>query len=576
MIRQIDREVKRLSKMDFTGWNEITVREEFIKPLLDVLGYYKGSEYDINREGQHLLNKQFLMIGRDKINIDYELLVRKKNFWIIEAKSAKPHKINEKSICQAHMYAIHPEVNAHYYAVINGWEIKVYDARKWKEDYKPILKFESKDLPNNFKDLNDILGAKNILKILKKNILRDIKDVLSTEILEERLEEFQKDVKLILSNTRGKVKENRREAMRIKSSEFVEMFENIIETGTLEQIIKTAFELADTNQLFNITYSVFNSRFEKLDENKKTELIDKIVQIYRGRLSTTHRLNLIKLLIKILPKNNQLSGSYFYSIANEIQGAIKVCLSQFEKYNLWKELWEMEGNLYRVNYKSSFILKKVGKVFKRMVNVKENILTDEDLAFNKPHIASERLEFVERVVDAQYRYFSHLDIGELIKLNKELNDFDERIDTDFKEKFSKIGDDEKDFLYYYAYNKPFDFLNSKLFHMLCDYFNDISHLIDDEIVELTKNLLNLRSKDYAVNFADSFLIKYLYQKKQYDISFQHKDDELNQINILFNKNYARLSDKKFKITGSVNYNYISVEGFLDIKNNKLEISKINR
>ena len=59
-------ELNRLSRMKLNGWKEPDIREEFITPLLTLLGYRKGTDYDINREGSHLLPKRpFFFIGRD-------------------------------------------------------------------------------------------------------------------------------------------------------------------------------------------------------------------------------------------------------------------------------------------------------------------------------------------------------------------------------------------------------------------------------------------------------------------------------------------------------------------------------
>ena len=103
-------ELNRLSRMKLSGWNETDVREGFITPLLTLLGYHKGTDYDINREGSHLLPKRpFFFIGRDKIQLDYALLVRNRNFWIIQAKNLWMKKIlTEQAIFQAHFTLFTP------------------------------------------------------------------------------------------------------------------------------------------------------------------------------------------------------------------------------------------------------------------------------------------------------------------------------------------------------------------------------------------------------------------------------------------------------------------------------------
>src|SRR4030095_567790 len=152
-------ELNRLSRMKLNGWKEPDIREEFITPLLTLLGYWKGTDYDINREGSHLLPKRpFFFIGRDKIQLDYALLVRNRNFWIIEAKAPDQEDLPEQAIFQAHFYFIHPAVNARYFMVTNGLTTALYDARTLGDDYEPALMIRQAALPTKFIELNNYLG----------------------------------------------------------------------------------------------------------------------------------------------------------------------------------------------------------------------------------------------------------------------------------------------------------------------------------------------------------------------------------------------------------------------------------
>ena len=111
-------ELCRLARLDFSNWSEADVREEFIVPLLKILGYRKELDYSVSREESYKLNQLFIQLGRDRIKLDYICSVRKQKFWIIESKpggvkvnNVAP-KITEEEIAQAHFYSLHPAVDA--------------------------------------------------------------------------------------------------------------------------------------------------------------------------------------------------------------------------------------------------------------------------------------------------------------------------------------------------------------------------------------------------------------------------------------------------------------------------------
>ena len=102
-----------LSKKDFSQWNETEIRENFVVPLLNLLGYTKDHDYDVSAEQSYLLNPLFLQIGRERIELDYLCSVRKNKFWIIESKPGYDGKKGNKSsikkeeIDQAFFYSLH-------------------------------------------------------------------------------------------------------------------------------------------------------------------------------------------------------------------------------------------------------------------------------------------------------------------------------------------------------------------------------------------------------------------------------------------------------------------------------------
>ena len=102
----------RWKSIDFTEWNETEVREGFIIDLLHTLGYRKGTTYDLEMEKSLKLAKPYHRIGRKKVDIDYAPAIRKRYFWIVEAKPGKATAMKMGDLIQVHLYAVHPQIRS--------------------------------------------------------------------------------------------------------------------------------------------------------------------------------------------------------------------------------------------------------------------------------------------------------------------------------------------------------------------------------------------------------------------------------------------------------------------------------
>lgn len=122
----------------FKPTNEADVREDIAAPFLKALGYARGTENDIERE--RLLRYKSLQLGRKKPNdmplggkADYLLTVAGAGRWVLETKP--PYEdIDVDTIDQTLSYARHPEVCAHYAAILNGHRFVVFDRSRSSND----------------------------------------------------------------------------------------------------------------------------------------------------------------------------------------------------------------------------------------------------------------------------------------------------------------------------------------------------------------------------------------------------------------------------------------------------------
>jgi hypothetical protein len=124
---------------DLTGWCEQEVREFIICPMLQRLGYEKGTANNISLGTELKLTYPFDVLGRLKKTDrevkgrpDYVLDVDGKKRWVIEAKPAD-EQIDLACIWQAYSYARHGEVRAVCFCLCNGRELQIFDVSSTPE-----------------------------------------------------------------------------------------------------------------------------------------------------------------------------------------------------------------------------------------------------------------------------------------------------------------------------------------------------------------------------------------------------------------------------------------------------------
>jgi type I site-specific restriction endonuclease len=120
----------RFPPMNFDRMNEADIRAEVIDPLLRLLGYQSGTEFNIVRE--RTLRYPRISLGRKKPTDpevkgrpDYILEIRGLDRWIVEAKPPNTD-ISHDDIEQAYSYAFLPEVAAGYFVLCNGKRFQIF------------------------------------------------------------------------------------------------------------------------------------------------------------------------------------------------------------------------------------------------------------------------------------------------------------------------------------------------------------------------------------------------------------------------------------------------------------------
>src|SRR6187200_693646 len=127
-----------LSRYRFAGKSERAVREEWIRPLLEHLGYGIDTLNDVRYEERLALRNPRRRIGSETRIVDYIPTVLGHGLWIIEAKAPEARDSWDDAISQGWLYATHPEVDVPLMAIADGTRIAVYDVTRVDWD-QPVI-----------------------------------------------------------------------------------------------------------------------------------------------------------------------------------------------------------------------------------------------------------------------------------------------------------------------------------------------------------------------------------------------------------------------------------------------------
>jgi hypothetical protein len=148
--------------LPFATMGEADVREEILAPLIRLLGYRQGTEFDVIREQSLRYPREFIGTKKPRTDpvlrgkADYILDVVGYACWVLEAK-APGVPIDDHAIQQAWSYANHPEVRAVYFAVSNGEVLQVF-ATQAGPTAGAFMSVSYEDMEQRLPELHNTLG----------------------------------------------------------------------------------------------------------------------------------------------------------------------------------------------------------------------------------------------------------------------------------------------------------------------------------------------------------------------------------------------------------------------------------
>lgn len=433
--------LEELSKIPLTRCNEVTIREEFIKPLLDLLGYSLLSDYEVSREDSFKLHPLFQQVGSTRAELDYICAIRKKKFWLIEAKTARNRKIREDYVKQAYFYSLLPEVDCPYFLVINGWYINLYKRDELDEELNPILSISNDSLPQKFLELDSYIGSTQILPYLKNTILKDIKKVLSTEIYTGRLDEFMGEVEGTISSIRGNVITNFKRNEEIQQQKSDEYIKYLIEQ---EEFYLTPHSIFDYLSTIGHSKKVSNlvlNRFKASYGGIRQLFLSNLLLEEPKPVTRYYYSNVLIFLIELYKSEITSIKSPFGNSSEEILLYwIRLLLFSFAERPELRYLWAFEGLVNRLTIRTLILKPEMREQINSTVNKQLYILPEELVAFKYPHPAEKIIRIIENQTTNT--------LSQVLRLFYQKNKFKQKLCyqeyTKFKNLVEKIEEDTEE------------------------------------------------------------------------------------------------------------------------------------
>lgn len=200
-FNELHAKLVELAALDFSGRGEAYVESNFLTPLLQCLGYEAHKDYEVRRHGddESMFKLQYPPVEKGarpvkQYNPDYIPTIRKKVFWIIEAKSPKnvTFPFDYSFIVQGLQYCVHPEIQAKYLVISNGRYTSIYDAHGsvflGEDIYASIVDIDNKDIISKWNDIYQLLSVETLRGQIEAD-LRKMYEKLCLSSLDERYPE---------------------------------------------------------------------------------------------------------------------------------------------------------------------------------------------------------------------------------------------------------------------------------------------------------------------------------------------------------------------------------------------------
>ena len=474
--------LEELVRLDFTGRSEAFVESHFLTPLLQCLGYEQHKDYEVLIHGDDGMSFKLTYPPVEKgakpikhYNPDYIPTIRKKAFWIIEAKSPKDtaYPFEYKYIVQGLQYCIHPEIQANFLVISNGIDTCVYDPYSATyldgSFYEPILHFKYFDLIVEWKNIFNLLSNENVRKRVEEKLILHYEKLASSS--------FDKNYPKYLHYRIG---ENIH-----KISMEIEKHCNHLKVKNMDEDRKNYLEhlySLSTNEL----YKYFDFPLGPREGEASIYIKKRLMEVTPGQIFS--ELTSDFETQSIFHKENTFLALALLSYKadyDEKQKILEWLLDR--KDGILNQLNTTETTLLRLTRKQ-FIINLYPKLRVKFKKELEN--APEIIKFvNTPSTLNATLPFEIFLHEEQFRLLKTMDESSLAKLNDELLVIEKNIEEQFQEAYKNLSPTESQIGGYewYGYNATHYAFRNILFNVGILKRNEIGNDKDEQDIIETKN-----------------------------------------------------------------------------------------
>ena len=445
---------------DFASYNESDIREEFIRPLLHILGYSKNTINDIETEKSLELSVSFQRIGRKVVRIDYVPTIRLKAYWIIEAKAGTPKEMEIGDMLQAYLYATHPEIQASFIVLCNGWQLKIYDVHNYSDWENPVFTINNTDCDDSFDELRDILGADSFLRFQRDNLLQKIHESFETEIDEKELDSFIRNFNKEERNLRKTIKDNSRQLWR-------EIHKEWDEEEAKKIVVLDNKTLINQMELYSDTYRAqqeYMNRIILSNPEERADLLRELSRVYYGRAKASFKCRYLSILFEIYNKKIEVAPSKWHtSVDMSIKDVIDKNLSYWEDNELENALCFLDRTCCRAagvlvkNWAMEYGIKRAEQKLKTLP--KENRLIQNISP------AHEIVPYIFFVAEGMWYIFSSIQTS--AEIRKQIVLLNELVDSVIeKEGIKNYPNNEHDLFQFERFGNDYDYLYGVTYNII--------------------------------------------------------------------------------------------------------------
>lgn len=416
--------LKRLSELQFQTFNEADVREEFLVPLIGLLGYQRNSDYSVLREESYRLNPLFLTVGSSRIKLDYRFNVYKAGFWLLEAKGARcadtaqQPKITDNMIEQAHFYAHHRDIDCPLFGVSNGWWTNLYD-RDSDDPRQPILSISHSDLPAKFAELYALLAASQVTFWIKRRLLTRIEQALSADVDLARIDEFVRAAQAAAGRARPKVLENFRRNAGVREATQTKEFRDYLENSRPYETLDTLLMWPLTMGSMSVACDILSRKVAEFPGSNQYLFFHKLLVKETRPVTIDYYINALNLLGTLCHKgelekvDTHGAGKADTPIVELYLEFARLLLFHFSARPDLQVIWAMEGLLKRMVKRSLLSSRTARRDIAAGVKMQRYFQPEEEIAFLGPSPARTLVQVVESATLAELgAFFSrHCDKG---------------------------------------------------------------------------------------------------------------------------------------------------------------------